>query len=78
MSFYEYYSSGDKGKLLIGLNVGFFFLMLLVGEVFHRITLAKEHPFNISNVTITKEDFDQRVSQGEKLMILDGFVLDVA
>ena len=78
MAFYEFYQDVDKGKLLLGLNVGFFFLMLLIGEVFHRLTLTKEQSFNITNVTITKEDFDERVSLGEKLVILDGFVLNIA
>ena len=31
----------------------------------------------MKNVTISKAEFDARVKRGEKLVILDGFVLDI-
>ena len=51
--------------------------MLIIGEVIYQLTLRKQTPFNINEISITKAEFDERVSEGEQLVILDGFVLNV-
>ena len=55
----------------------FFFTMLIIGEVIYQLTLRKQTSFNIHEVSITKAEFDERVREGEQLVILDGFVLNV-
>ena len=52
--------------------------MLMVGEIIHRVNLSKQQPFDMKYGNITKEEFDARVKNGEKLAILDGFVLDIS
>ena len=40
--------------------------------------MAREDPFIESETVITLDEFKQRISEGEKLCILDEFVLDVS
>lgn len=51
--------------LLLWLNIVFFFTMLIIGEVIYQLNLRKQTPFNISDVSITKAEFAERIAEGE-------------
>lgn len=54
-------------------------LVVVVLELVYRLYCLREKEFDDSNVPhITLEDFKARVKNGEKLVILDQFVLDVS
>lgn len=51
---------------------------LLIGEIIHRIRLAKEEPFNKVQASMSSKEFDNYVNEGRKFVVLDELVLDVA
>ena len=42
ITYFGFHQEPDKGQLLWVLNTGFFFLMLIIGEVIYRINLSKQ------------------------------------
>lgn len=54
------------------------FGILFVGlEIWVRIYRSKEVPYEKPSKTLSRQEFDQRVLQGESLVILDDLILDV-
>ena len=52
--------------------------ILLAGEVNYRKTKEREDPFIETDERMTLEEFKKRISEGERLVILDEYVLDVS
>ena len=65
LAFFNIDQDKERGKLLLWLNVVFFFTMLIIGEVIYQLNLRKQTPFNINEVSITKAEFDERIHEGE-------------
>ena len=68
----------NRGVTLTIINIGAFCIPLLLGEIIHRIRLAKEEPFTKVQASMSAKEFDNYVKEGRKLVILDELVLDVA
>ena len=62
--------------LVIAETVVFFALVILF-EVLFQIYKKKEQPFREINDVMTREEFDNSIRGGEKLLILDDMVLNV-
>eukprot|EP00347_Sterkiella_histriomuscorum_P018114 403346733 len=58
-------------------NIVCFFALWLVAEIIFQIIRLQESAFKETNTIITTNEFDQRIKQGHKLVILDDLVLDV-
>ena len=56
-----------------------FIFGITVGEVFYQLNLRKKKGLDSYDVSssISREEFDQRVSDGEKLVLLDDLILNV-
>lgn len=52
--------------------------MFAISEIIFQIYKRMESPFVESNVYISLEEFQKRISVGEQLVILDDLVLDVS
>lgn len=74
-----YYNSMYGSNTSNGIiNICVFYGLLIVIEIIHQIFKRQETPFKTCRVFITSEEFDQRITQGEKLVLLDDLVLDVS
>lgn len=54
-----------------------FFVLWFIAEIIFQIYKRRETLFKVPSVIISKDDFKKRVSNGERLMILDDFVIDL-
>ena len=78
------YYSKTYGNEHIGLTLAIispilFVFGVVVGELNYQLKLRKKKGFFSYDIpsSISREEFDQRISDGEKLLILDDLVLDV-
>ena len=55
-----------------------FVLVIIASEGFYQVDIRKESTFNEPHIVIKKEEFDERVKEGEQLVILDDLVLDIS
>ena len=53
-AFYLIDGDKEKGNLLMWLNVGFFFTMLLVGEIAYQVVKRQQASFNIHMESISR------------------------
>lgn len=61
------------------LHMAGYLLVFAALETHYQMTLQKEEEFDSSKVeSINVEEFERRVARGEKLVVLDNLVLDVA
>jgi len=65
-------------KTLVILEVILFAILVLLFEILYQVYRRKEQPFRDVQERITRQDFDIMVARGEKLVLLDDMVLDVA
>jgi len=47
--------------MFIVMNIGAFFIPLFLGEMIHRIRLAREEPFTKVQVSMSSKEFDSYV-----------------
>ena len=59
------------------MNVIGFFLFVLVGEIIYQINRQRHVPFKKVAATMTRQQFEKAVANGDKLVILDDMVLDI-
>jgi hypothetical protein len=61
-------------------NIGFFGMIGLLLEIKFRKMRGEEDPYATLNVStiISEDEFEFRIKNGEKLVILDNLVLDVS
>ena len=73
------YGNEKLGLTLAIISPILFIFGIVVGEVFYRVKLRKKKGFDSYDImaSISREEFDQRVSDGEKLVLLDDLVLNV-
>lgn len=75
-------SLGDSGNLLAALlcwvHIGLFVLAVIGFEAYLRYSKKREDPFEAPENSITRDEFEERVSEGEQLVLLDDLVLDVS
>ena len=67
------------GYVIIGAQNLLFFMLLLGSEAIYRIKMHSEVAIEVLNdiPNITKTEFLERIQHGEKLVLLDEYVLDV-
>ena len=67
-----------KMRILFFVNTLFILTILIVGELQFRRTKKREDPFIEPDVIMTHCEFKRRIEEGEKLVILDEYVLDIS
>ena len=77
-------SKNPTGVALEWINIGIIIFIGLISEFLYQARLNKEDPFVVKGSDkllqkpITQEEFENRVKNGEKLVVLDDLVLDVS
>lgn len=64
--------------VLTWVNVGAIVLAIIGCEIYLRRLKKTDTPFEAPSNSITREEFEERVAEGEKLVILDNLILEVA
>ncbi|CDW80902.1 cytochrome b5-like heme steroid binding domain containing protein [Stylonychia lemnae] len=59
-------------------NIVIYILLWVLIEIMYQVFLRRESPFKSSMIKITVQEFESRVQSGQKLVLLDDFVLDVS
>lgn len=78
MNFYKVQKDKDStGQVLAIIQTAFFFVMLIAGEVVYQLQKCKKKNFDSHDTTMSREEFDSCVTNGQKLVLLDDLVLDV-
>ena len=71
----------DRGnalaETLVIFEVILFSVLVITFEIFFQVYKKKEQPFREVQARIPRHEFDERIRNGEKLVILDDMVLDV-
>ena len=67
-------------SLMVPLSLSFTVIMFVGNEIYYQYWKRREDPFIIEDFypVITADEFEDRVKKGEKLVILDNLVLDIA
>ena len=76
-SFCVFNGWANTGYALIGASSALFTIALIVYEILHQLKLRKEVKYVVPEASMSKTEFDQAISKGQKLVILDEMVLDV-
>ena len=69
---------GDQYKYLIPLNIALMLGIAAIFELYYQHVKKKEDTLVYPNLNISEADFEQRIKNGERLMVLDNMVLDVS
>jgi hypothetical protein len=64
-------------KTLVILEVILFSVLVLIFEICFQVYKRKEQPFKEVQERISRQEFDEMIARGEKLVLLDDMVLDV-
>jgi len=71
-------NGNELSTILLGIHLGLFLAALIGCEVYLRIMRKREVSFEECQTVVTREEFEDRVAEGEQLVILDDLVLDVS
>ena len=77
IAFYDYNGNKTVGVVIAGVSAGLFFTILAIGEIVYQIRLRKTVDFVEPTAAMNAQDFEQALTNGRKLVILDTLVLDV-
>ena len=78
IDFYTYFGKHQTGVILAIVSTILFFIFLIAGELRYCWKLSKnEKLLETHHKTMSREEFDDRITKGEMLVLLDDLVLNV-
>ncbi len=66
------------GRVAVSVQAGIFLIAVVVLEIRRRMKMKIEVPFELAAITISSREFEERILQGEELVILEGLILDIS
>lgn len=75
--FYDFVEKDTKAWILVGCSCSLFFVLLLIGEIRHQLMLRKEVAFVVPDSNMTRQEFNEEIAKGTRLVLIDDIVLDV-
>ena len=77
VAFLRFLGHETAGWVIAGTSSGVFFTLLAIGEIVYQVRLRRTVDFVEPTVSMSAEVFQQALTNGRKLVILDELVLDV-
>lgn len=74
---YDKFAGMEKYQKLVYVNIGAMLGITLLFEGYFQWMWRQEDPLSYPERTMTEEEFEKRVKDGEKLVILDNMVIDI-
>ena len=78
INFFYFEEKYSLAKGLVAFDFILFIGLLLGGELWYQYMMRTEIPFTKVDKVMSPQEFEKRIEQGEKLVILDDMVLDVS
>lgn len=77
--YFSYHKDTPDSSLMVPLSLSFTIILFVGNEIYYQYWRRLEDPFIIEEFypVITSDEFEERVRNGEKLVILDNLVLDI-